>query len=276
MRIFPRSPDRAATPRVSPTSSAASDNPFLRARAEFEHVFTNLARARRNWQLVAFAALALLALRIVQDGYMTLTAHVVPYVVEVDKFGRAQAFGPAEPLKATDRRVLIAQLALFIRNIRTVLPDATAQADMMSSAYAYVAPSAANTLNAYFAQPQNDPRLVGQRVTRRVEVTTVLQVPGTQTWKMQWTEIETAPHSGDPPRESAWEAYLAVTMIPPKTTETLQLNPLGVYVTAINWTRIGADSTLANMAASLPKPRDTASTPMLPPPSPPAPSRGHP
>jgi type IV secretion system protein VirB5 len=223
-------------------------NPYLAARHEFESVFSNAARRARNWQLVAFITLGLLTLRIIQDGYVTATARIVPYIVEVDQFGRAQRFGPAAPLKATDRRIVIAQLAQFIRNIRTVVPDAAAQADVMRSAYAYVDRGAGVYLNSYFSDPEHDPRVLGTHLTRRVEVTSVLPLPNSNTWKVQWTETETprqdANATSSVPRVTSWEALLTTRVVPPKDTALLDLNPLGLYVTALSWTRIG--STLAS------------------------------
>lgn len=227
-----------------PPRDLAQLNPLLLARHEFESVFSNAARRTRNWQLVAFTALGLLALRLVQDGYATLTARVVPYVVEVDRFGRAQAFGPAAPLKSTDHRIVMAQLAQFIRDVRTVIPDGPAQADVMRRAYAYADQGAGSYLNAYFADPTHDPRVLGRDLSRQVEVTSVLLLPNSQTWKVQWTETELPRQSGAAtsfaPHVSAWEALLTTRVVPPRDATMLDLNPLGLYITSITWTRIGA------------------------------------
>ncbi len=224
-----------------------TENPFLAARHEFETVFSRAAHRARNWQIVAFVSLGMLGMRLLQDGYVTLTTRVVPYVVEVDRFGQAQAFGPAEPLKATDRRVLIAQLARFVHDLRSVLTDPAAQADVMRGAYAMVDPGAAAMLNAYFTDPANDPRALGRTLSRRVEVTSVLQLPKSQTWRIQWTERDEPRQSGSAtpfaPRVAAWEGLFTTRVAPPKDTATLELNPLGLYVTSVTWTRIGSTQT---------------------------------
>ena len=212
---------------------------IIAGRREFESVFMNAARAKRNWQIMAFAVTALLCVREASYQYYAAGSRVTPYVVEVDRFGRAQAFGAAEPLKATDRRVMIAQLAGFIRNVRTVLPDANAQAEVMRQAYAFVDQTAAEFLNDYFSKPVNDPRALGEEMTRTVEVTSVLEIPGTKTWKVQWTEQEFPRQAGGVERTVAWEAYLQTKVVPPKTTERIEVNPLGVYVTGISWGVVG-------------------------------------
>ena len=37
--------------------------------------------------------------------------------------------------------------------------------------------------------------------------------------------------------ETAWQAVLGVELTPPETTDVLLVNPLGLYVTEINWTQ---------------------------------------
>jgi type IV secretory pathway TrbF-like protein len=225
------------------------------ARREFETVFSDLARGKRNWQLMAFAAMGLLGVREVAYQRYAAGSRITPYVVEVDRLGVAQAFGPAEALKATDRRVTIAELATFIRNLRMVVPNMVAQADLTRRAYAYITPTAATFLNSYFSVPEHDPRALGKAIARQVEVTSVLQLPGTNTWKVQWTETETSVTGATASRVAIWEAYLATTVIPPATTETIELNPLGLYVTSMTWSRIAmrtADS--VNTTLSEPPP----------------------
>jgi type IV secretion system protein VirB5 len=177
-------------------------------------------------------------------GLVTVAAQsrVAPYVVEVDKLGRAQAFGPAEPLRVTDQRVAIAQIAGFIRDIRMVLADPTAQSELVRHAYAYVDQGAADFLNTYFANPANDPRVLGHDFTRIVEVTGVLPVPGSasgqQTWKVSWTETSIPRAAGGESTIAAWEGYLTTRVVPPSTTERITLNPLGLYITSVNWTQL--------------------------------------
>lgn len=229
----------SATPSLPvPVVHQQADNPFLRGRAEFDSVFADLARGKRNWQLVAFGAVAVAGVLAV--GLVTLALHsrITPYIVEVDRLGRAQAFGPAERLKATDQRVLVSQIAVFVRDIRTVLGDLTAQSELVRRAYAFVDQSAGAFLNEYFATPANDPRLLSREFTRLVEVTSVLPVPGSSTWKVSWTETTMPRAPGGLPVVTAWEGYFATRIVPPTTVERITDNPLGLYVTSINWTQL--------------------------------------
>jgi type IV secretion system protein VirB5 len=224
------------------TPSAAPDHRLLAARHEFANAFGDLARGKRNWQLVAFWSLGLLAICMVAYIRLASSARVVPYVVEVDKLGQVVVAGEAEVMRAPEPRLIASQLAGFVRAVRTVLPASPpqVQADVIRRAYAFVdqGSSAAVMLNTYFADPSHDPRVLGQTVTRQVQVTSTLPVPSSPTWKIRWTEMEFPLIAGSLTRATAWEGYVTVRLQAPTTADAVQDNPLGVFITSINWTQI--------------------------------------
>ena len=239
-----------AAPQTGP-----SVNHIIAARTEFANAFGDLARGKRNWQLMAFALVGLLAMVTLAYVRLAASSRVVPYVVEVDRLGQIVAVGTADQMRAPDQRLMASQLAQFLRAIRTVLPAAASagQAEMVRRGYALVAPEAATFLNDYFASPVNDPRVVGTRLTRQVDVTGVLRVPNSDVWRLQWTETERSTQPGGPVRKTAWEGYVTIRLAPPTTAETIQDNPLGLYVTSVNWTQVG-ESTPAWPGSTPPRP----------------------
>src|SRR5260370_40560 len=162
---------RAANGRQPTRESAVPanrDSPFLLARTEFMNAFGDLAVGKRNWQLMAFVALGLLAVLMIADVWGTKSPQVVPYIVQVDRLGQVVQVGPADALKRPEDRLIASELAQFVRAIRTVLPAAAqaAQAELLGRGYAFVAPPAAAFLNDYFADPKHDPRVLGQQLSR--------------------------------------------------------------------------------------------------------------
>ena len=203
-----------AHPAAPPTTSY--EPAHLRGRGQFDAIFADLARGKRNWQIAAFGAISVAALLGAGLVITATQSRITPYVVEVDALGRAQAFGPAERLQRIDERVMTAQLAGFVRDVRTVVGDEAGQADLVRRAYAFVDQDAAAFLNAYFATPANDPRLLGRELTRLIEVTGVLPLPapaqapnGPRTWKVSWTEVTLPRTAGGLPKRTAWEGYFA-------------------------------------------------------------------
>lgn len=251
------------TPPVHTTGAGSAgrgsvDARVLRGRAEFDSVFGDLAKGKRNWQLAFFGLLGVSG--VMASGLVALAtqSRITPYVVEVDRLGRAQAFGPAERLRTTDERVVTSQLAAFVRDLRTVAADQAVQADLVQRAYVFADQGAATFLNTYFASPANDPRRLAKTMTRLAEVTSVLPLPGRtgtdglpSAWKVSWVETTMPRTDGGAPTVSAWEGYFGTRVVPPTTAERLTANPLGLYVTSVTWTQI---ATRAGQVAAPPAP----------------------
>lgn len=232
-------------PRVTreDTGHALADaerNPYLAARSEFQSVFGDLAKGKRNWQLVALALLGLLAFVLAAYVNLASGARVVPYLVQVDKLGQVASVGRADRLAAPEPRLVAAQLAEFIRDVRTVLPAlaARAQAELLERGYAFVDQRAAGVLNQYFADPAHDPRVLGAELSREVTVTSVLPIPQSSTWSIRWTETTYPLSPGAVPTTSSWDAYLTVRLVTPTTSDVIDRNPLGIYITAVAWSEL--------------------------------------
>src|SRR3546814_20887876 len=77
---------------------------------------------------------------------------------------------------------------------------------------------------------------------------------------VKWTE--SIYERGSLARTERWTAMLTVVMKPPKTTDSLRKNPLGLYVNAIDWARElegapptrSADATQPPSPTNLPQP----------------------
>lgn len=232
---------------LSSRANPKAANQFVAARNEFANVFGDLARGKRNWQLVAFALSGVLIALAIANLRLVTTARVVPYIVQQDRLGQIVAVGTAERMIAPEQRLIASQLAQFIRAVRTVLPATAgaAQGEMIRRAYAFAAPEAVAFLNQHFADARNDPRALGLRLTRQVQVTGVLVVPKSDVWRIRWEEIERPSQLGGLTRTTEWEGYFAVKLIPPANTERIEDNPLGIYITSISWTQLAESSSPA-------------------------------
>lgn len=250
--------------RSIPLAHPPGTNPWVdavaRGRAEFAGAFGDLARSRRNWQLAAFGALGVAGVLSVGFVALATQARITPYVVEVDRLGRARAFAPAERIGAADPRVVTSEIAGWVRDIRTVVADPVAQQDMVRRAYAFVDQGAAGWLDAYFTDPARDPRVLAGTLSRTVEVTSVLALPAAPgasrpapnaptTWKIAWVESD-YPRSGGPPTTAAWEAYLTTRQMPPATSDRMEANPLGLFITSVTWTQVTARRPVADQGAT--------------------------
>lgn len=228
---------RSRWKRRASAPSSAPENPYLTARSNFESVFRNQAKEKHAWRLASLAELVVIGILVVAYVQLASGSRVVPYVVEVDKLGQVGAIGPATSRGTADPRVVARELSALIRNLRSITPDGGLQLRMIQNAYAFLDAKAARFLNEYFADPANNPRVLAQSLTRTVEIMSVLPIPDSESWKVQWTESERR-RTGTMSRARVWEAYLTVKQVPPTTVDAIETNPLGIYVTGINWTPI--------------------------------------
>lgn len=228
----------------SDVPAKASTSTYLRARDAFLSVFSDPVRGRRNWQLAAFGLLLVNAFLAVAYQRLASTAQWTPYIVKVDHFGQVVYSGPAEKTNPADPQLVVYTLAQFIRNVRTVSSDPAAQMEFIHRSYAHLAKNAAGYVNQHFSDPANDPRVLGRSLSRTVVVNSVLPIPKSNTWKVQWTEQDTPLQGGAASSRASWEAYLTVEVVPPERPRTdadwqkLFENPLGLYVVELNWAPI--------------------------------------
>jgi len=209
-------------------------NPYVEARREWNDRYLDLVRARRWWQVAAFAELALVGGLGAGLAALSLQHKTVPYVVEVDALGAAVAIKPVEAAgRATDERIVRYQLAAFIRGTRAVMTDRAAMKRGLDQVYAYTRGSARSFLDDHYRA--SNPFDIAKTYTVLPAVISLLQI-SERSWQVRWTE-EQRGVDGTLLGKSTWEAVLAVETVPPTTPEAIQLNPFGLYVTEIRWTK---------------------------------------
>lgn len=205
---------------------------YLDARESWNHNWYRLAANARNWRWFAVLLAAInLGLCLV---IWQLSGRHLTYIVEVDRHGHAVAFGPVSQLQVPEERLWRYFLASFIAKLRAIPSDAAVLQENLSAASAYLRGDAYSAVRSYFAQ--NNP-WVRQRAGRvEVEIRSVLRKDATH-WQIEWTEVQ-HDHVVDQRREERWQALITTTIEPPTSSNLLLQNPLGFYVSHLDWTRI--------------------------------------
>jgi type IV secretory pathway TrbF-like protein len=208
------------------------DTPYRRARQSIDDRDGRLAlNSRRVWTLalIESGVIAALAGALVWQG---ARGQVVPWVVEVDRFGESRVAAPAlAEFKPTDLMVA-ARLQRFIEEVRSVSSDPIVVRNNWLRAYDFVSQDGARVLNAY-AQA-NDPfaRVGKEQVS--VEVSSVLRASPTS-FRLTW--IERRYQDGALVATERWSAILTLVNHPTRNVEQLKKNPLGVFIDAIDWSK---------------------------------------
>jgi type IV secretory pathway TrbF-like protein len=217
--------------RTSDAAPLAAESPYLSARREWNERYGDYIARARNWRWAALGALAVTLILAVGVVWQSAQSKVVPYVVEVDKLGQAVAVARADRAAPADVRVVKAQLAAWIADVRSVSSDPLAQKGALSRAYDLTAATATTFLNGYYRQ--HSP--FGQPHTVAVSVDAVLPI-SQQTYQLQWSE-DARDLQGRDLATTHWLASVTVAFDSPTDERGILSNPLGLYVTGISWTQ---------------------------------------
>lgn len=215
---------------------STSENPYLTARKEWDERYGSLIKRAQHWRGAAVLALLVaLAEAVVILGVAT-RPKTVPYVVAVDSLGRVVASGAVERRSEVSERMKASALGRWIQDLRGVTSDGLAQRRAIDRVYAMIGSgTAAQTLVTEFYRA-NQPFDRANKETVQVDVNTIL--PTTEhTYEIDWTETARDP-SGGVVSAARWKAILTIAINPPTDENVLQVNPFGVYVMNVNWSKV--------------------------------------
>lgn len=186
----------------------------------------------RNWRLAFFGALVLsggLTAGLIWQG---ARGTIIPWVVEVDKLGEAQMVAPATAgYRPTDPQAAF-HLARFIEDVRSISDDPIVVRQNWLRAYDFTTDKGALALNDYART--NDPFAQIGKVQIAVDVSSVIRATP-NSFRVAWTERHY--QDGNLASTERWSAILTVIVQQPRTPDALRKNPLGLFVTAINWSK---------------------------------------
>ena len=181
---------------------------------------------------MAFGCLALSAGLSGGLVWQSASGTIVPWVVQVDKLGQAQAIAPAvADYRPSDPQIAF-HLARFIEQVRSIPADAIIVRQNWLRAYEFTTQGGALALNDYARA--NDPFTKVGKQQVAVEVSSVIRA-SPDSFLIAWTERRY--QDGSLASTERWSAILTIVVQTPRDAEKLRANPLGIYVNAINWSK---------------------------------------
>lgn len=206
---------------------------YLAGRREWNERYGSYISRAKQWRVMAFGLLATTAISTCCAVWMASQAHVVPYVVEVNKLGERVAVGMVPPAPPINTGTIKAQLARWIVDTRTVYTDQVAEQNIMTEAGNWIDHRSDAYAQFSAAMQANDPRVVALKKTIGVTIETVGQI-GTDTWSVDWSEeSRTKDFTGQ--LMTYWRASIRIKITPPTDEATIIANPAGIY---IEWFKI--------------------------------------
>ncbi|RDD97808.1 conjugal transfer protein TrbF [Paracoccus pantotrophus] len=206
--------------------------PYQKAAQVWDERIGSARVQAKNWRLMAFACLFLAAGFASALVWQSARGTVVPWVVQVDDLGQAQAVAPASAdYRPTDPQIAW-HLGRFIEQVRSIPADPIVVRQNWLRAYEFTTDRGAAALNEYART--NDPFTRVGRQQIAVEVSSVIRA-SPDSFRVAWTERHY--ENGQLSTTERWTAILTVVIQTPRSAERLRANPLGIYVNAVNWSR---------------------------------------
>jgi type IV secretion system protein VirB5 len=210
----------------------APETPYQRAAQIWDERIGSARVQAKNWRLMAFGCLFLSVGFAAALVWQSARGTVVPWVVQVDNLGQAQAVAPAvADYRPTDPQVAF-HLARFIEQVRSIPADPIIVRQNWLRAYDFTTDRGAAALNDYARA--NDPFTKVGKQQVAVGVSSVIRA-SPDSFRVAWTERHY--ENGQLASTERWTAILTIVVQPPRDAERLRANPLGIYVNAINWSR---------------------------------------
>ena len=208
------------------------ETPYQKAGQVWDERIGSARVQAKNWRLAFFAMLTLSSGLASGLVWQSVRGTVTPWVVQVDKFGQAQAVAPAAAdYRPTDPQIAW-HLARFIEEVRSVPADPVVLRRDWLVAYDYVTDKGALALNDYART--SDPFSKVGKAQVSVEVSSVIRASG-DSFRVEWVErryVDNALAATE-----RWSAILTIVVQTPTDADRLKKNPLGVYVHALNWSK---------------------------------------
>lgn len=215
-------------------------SPYLAARREWNERYGSYISATKMWRGVAITSLVIAAISVGGVVHFASQNKLIPYVVEINSEGDTLQVYQSDKMLPADRRVVRAQLAQFIQDVRSVSSDVAVQRRAIERAYAHMSGDlpAYTAINTWFRQ--NVPFERARDETVAVEVRQVLPL-SENTWRIEWVERPRA-RSGEALPATRWTGTASIATGGDVDSRTIMFNPTGLYVREFDWSRDFADN----------------------------------
>ena len=208
------------------------ETPYQPAAQAWDERIGSARVQARNWRLMALGELFLIAGLAAALVWQSARGTIVPWVVQVDRLGEAQAVAPAiANFRPTDPQIAW-HLARFIEQVRGIAADPIIVRQSWLRAYDFATDRGALALNNFARASDPFGRVGRQQVA--VEVSSVIRASD-DSFRVAW--IERTYENAQLARTERLTAILTILVQPARDAERLRKNPLGIFVHAINWSR---------------------------------------
>jgi type IV secretion system protein VirB5 len=212
-------------------AAVGNDNPYRNGREEWLERYGSYISRAAQWRNMGFLLALALIVSICGNVLQARQVKTVPYIIEVDKLGKAAVMARADTASATPRRLVQAAIAACIADWRTVTADVELQRKMIERLSYFMAGSAKGVLREWYEA--NNPYEIAKNKLVHVEIKGLPLPVSVDSYRVEWLETVRS-HAGVLLDSHVYEATATIQVNPPTTDAVLLRNPGGVYITALS------------------------------------------
>ena len=223
-----------STRRMASKAILPEETPYLRAAQQWDYRIGDARAQARNWRLMAFSSIVIAGIFAVGFAYESTRIKVAAYYVPVDEIGRPGHVELVGNVYTPSSAAIIYFLSDWTRTMFAKPTDPIVAREDLLKDFSVLRGNAATSMNQWASA--NDPMKDLGHVARTVAINAVLQRSG-QSWQVDWTESTFT--DGSKSSDVKYTGLFTVETVPPTNQSELLANPLGLHITAINWSREG-------------------------------------
>jgi type IV secretion system protein TrbF len=211
-------------------------SPYLAARDEWNERYRDLIVAARNWRLAAVTSSVVALVAVLGLMVIGAKSKVVPYIVAVDNLGKVVSQGVAVQASVADDRLKRAALWSWVQDWRMVSSDATVEKNAIERVYAQIGNGTPAAIRISDAYRDGSPLKLAQTETVSVDVR-ALYASSKDSYEVEWTET-TFDLKGEHIGAQNYKGVITISIHPPADEGLARVNPLGIYVTNLSWSKV--------------------------------------
>ena len=209
---------------------------YLAARDEWNERYRDLILAARNWRFLAVTASVVALVAVLGLIVIGAKPRVVPYIVAVDNLGKVVSQGTAVQASVADDRLKRAALWSWVQDWRMVSSDATVEKNAIERVYAQIGNGTPAAIRISEAYRDESPLKLAQTETVSVNVR-ALYASSKDSYEVEWTET-TFDLKGEQVGTQNYKGVITISIHPPADEALARVNPLGIYVTNVSWSKV--------------------------------------
>ena len=209
-------------------------SPAGKARETVDRRIGSVSEQAYNWRRIALGLLIACIVLSIRLTIQSLKSRIIPYVVTVDKStGEVEKAGSLIAQEYTPQEAEVRYfIGQFIQNARNLQLDPVQQDKMQAKAYSFLTEGAARKYETI--QENEGFKKKYALVTVQTKITSIKKIPDTDSYHAAWEEQEFTIADGKQTTRK-YECVFSTTIIPPKDDTTLINNPLGLYISDLNF-----------------------------------------